>query len=77
MEKEKIEKNQDLKKELQKIQNVNVKIIRLVVGFLGATPNIPNRLKETDTTSEMGKFRGQCYQHSFKGSRNLRLLVVV
>ena len=56
---------------------MNVKIIRLVVGFLGASPNIPNRLKETDTTSEMGKFRGQCYQHSFKGSRNLRLLVVV
>ena len=35
-EKEKIEKYQDLRTELQKIWNVRVKIIQLVVGSLGA-----------------------------------------
>ena len=35
-EREKIEKYQDLRKELQKIWNVRVKIIPLVVGSLGA-----------------------------------------
>ena len=37
-EKEKIEKYQDLKRELQKIWNVRVKMIPLVVGSLGAIP---------------------------------------
>ena len=37
-EKEKIEKYQDLRRELQKIWNVRVKIIPLVVGSLGAIP---------------------------------------
>ena len=37
-EKEKIEKYQDLKRELQKIWNVRVKIIPLVVGSLGVIP---------------------------------------
>ena len=35
---EKIEKYQDLRRELQKICNVRVKIIQLVVGSLGAIP---------------------------------------
>ena len=35
-EKDKIEKYQDLGRELQKIWNVNVKILPLVVGSLGA-----------------------------------------
>ena len=35
-EKEKIEKYQDLRKELQKIRNVSVKIMPLVVGSFGA-----------------------------------------
>ena len=37
-EKDKIEKYQDLGRELQKIWNVKVKIIPLVVGYLGAIP---------------------------------------
>ena len=37
-EKDKIEKYQDLGRELQKIWNVKVKIVTLVVGSLGARP---------------------------------------
>ena len=45
-EKDKIEKYQDLGRELQKIWNVKVKIIPLVVGSLGAIPKqFGNRLK--------------------------------
>ena len=44
--KEKIEKYQDLERELQKIWNVKMKIIPLVVGSLGAIPKqFGNRLK--------------------------------
>ena len=50
-EKEKIEKYQDLGRELQKIWNVKVKIIPLVVGSLGAIPKqFGNRLKQIDMT---------------------------
>ena len=46
-EKDKIEKYQDLGRELQKIWNVKVKIILLVVGSLGAIPKqFGNRLKQ-------------------------------
>ena len=38
-EKDKIEKYQDLRRELQKIWNVKKKIIPLVLGSLGAYPN--------------------------------------
>ena len=52
-DKEKIEKYQDLRKELQKIWNVRVKIIPLVVGCLGAIPKqFGNFLKETGITAE-------------------------
>ena len=45
-EKDKIEKYQDLGKELQKIWNLKVKIISLVVGSLGAiAKQFSNRLK--------------------------------
>ena len=45
-EKDKIEKYQNLGRELQKIWNVKVKIIPLVVGSLGAIPKqFGNRLK--------------------------------
>ena len=45
--KDKIEKYQDLESELQKIWNVKVKIIPLVVGSLGAIPKqFGNRLKQ-------------------------------
>ena len=46
-EKDKIEKYQDLGRELQKIWNVKVKIIPLVVDSLGAIPKqFGNRLKQ-------------------------------
>ena len=55
-EKEKIEKYQDLRRELQRIWNVRVKIILLVVRSLGATPKqFGNRLKETGITTETGQ----------------------
>ena len=50
-EKDKIEKYQDFGRELQKIWNVKVKIIPLVVGSLGATPkHFGNRLKQIGVT---------------------------
>ena len=52
-ERDKIEKYQDLGRELQKIWNVKVKIIPLVVGFLGAIPKqFGNRLKQIGITAE-------------------------
>ena len=55
-EKEKIEKYQDPRRELQKIWNVRGKIIPLVVGSLGAIPKqFGNRLKETGITEEIGQ----------------------
>ena len=51
-EKDKIEKHQDLGRELQKIWNVKVKIIPLVVGSLGAIPKqFGNRLKQIGITA--------------------------
>ena len=50
-EKEKIKKYQDLRRELQKIWNVKVKIIPLVVGSLGAIP------KQIGTTAEIGQMQ--------------------
>ena len=50
-EKDKIEKYQDLGRELQKIWNVKVKIIPLVVGSLGAIPKqFRKRLKQIGIT---------------------------
>ena len=50
-EKYKIEKYQDFARELQKIWNVKVKIIPLVVGSLGAIPKqFGNRLKQIGIT---------------------------
>ena len=48
--KDEIEKYQDLGRELQKIWNVKVNIIPLVVGFLCATKHFGNRLKQTGIT---------------------------
>ena len=51
-EKERIEKYQDLRRELQKIWNMRVKIIPLAVDSLGAIPKqFGNRLKDTGITS--------------------------
>ena len=48
----KIEKYQDLGRELQKICNVKVKIIPLAVGSLGAIPKqFCNRLKQIGITA--------------------------
>ena len=50
-EKDKIEKYQDLGRELQKIWNIKVKIIPLVVGSLGVIPKqFGNRLKQIGIT---------------------------
>ena len=50
--KDKIEKHQDLERELQKIWNVKVEIIPLVVGSLGAIPKqFGNRLKQISITA--------------------------
>ena len=55
-EQEKIEKYQDLRRELQKIWNVRVKIIPLVVGSLGAIrKQFGKRLKEIRVTAEIGQ----------------------
>ena len=51
-EKVKIEKYQDLGRELQKIWNVKVKIVPLVVGSLGAIPKqFGNRLRQIGITA--------------------------
>ena len=51
-EKDKIEKYQDLGREIQKIWNVKVKIIPLVVSSLGAMPKqFGNRLKQIGITA--------------------------
>ena len=51
-EKDKIEKYQELARELQKILNVIVKIIPIVVGSLGAIPKqFGNRLKQIGFTA--------------------------
>ena len=50
------EKEKDLKRELQIIWNVTVKIIPLVVGSLGAIPKqFGTKLKETGFTAEIGQ----------------------
>ena len=49
----KIEKYQDLGRELQKVWSIKVKIIPLVVGCLGAIPKqFGNRLKQIGVTAE-------------------------
>ena len=51
-EEDKMEKYQELGSELQKILNVKVKIIPLVVGSLGAIPKqFGNRLKQIGITA--------------------------
>ena len=55
-QKDKIEKYQDLRRELQKIWNVKVKIIALIVGSLGAIPKqFGNRLKQIGITAGTAK----------------------
>ena len=55
-EKEKIGNYQYLRRELQKIWNVTVKIIPSVAGSLGAIPKqFGNRWEETGITTEIGQ----------------------
>ena len=62
----KIEKYQDMGRELQRIWNVKVKIIPLVVGSLGAIPKLfCNRLKQIGITAEQHKFRRQFYLEEY------------
>ena len=57
-EKDKIEKYQELGRELQKIWNVKVKIIPLAVGSLGAIPKqFGNRLRQIGTTVGTARFQ--------------------
>ena len=57
-EKEKTEKYDGLRRELQKIWDVGLKITSLVVGPLGAIPKqFGGRLKETGITAEIGTAR--------------------
>ena len=61
-EKDKVEKYQDLGRELRKIWNVKVKIIPLVVGSLGATTKqFGNRLKQIVITVGTAQVRRQFY----------------
>ena len=55
-EKENIEKYQDQRMKLQKIWNVRLMIIPLVVASLGAIPKqFGNRLKQIGVTAEIGQ----------------------
>ena len=57
-ENDKIEKHQNLRRELQKIWNVKVKIIPLVVGSLGAIPKqFGNRLKQIGISVGTAQFQ--------------------
>ena len=74
------EKYQDLGSELQKIWNIKVKIIPLVVGSLGAIrKQFGNRLKQigiTVGTAQIQKTVLLGTARILKGSWNLRLMVV-
>ena len=61
-EKEKIGNYQDLRRELQKIWNVTVKIIPSVAGSLGAIPKqFGNRWEETGITTEIGQVQKRVF----------------
>ena len=61
-EKEKIEKYQDLRRELRKIWNLRVKIIPLAVGSLGAIrKQFDKRLKKIGITAKIGQVQKTVY----------------
>ena len=78
-EKDKIEKYQDLGRELQKIWNVKVKIKPLVVGSLGTIPKqFGNRLKQIRITAGTAEVQKTVLLGTARILRkNLRLVVVV
>ena len=71
-EKDKIEKYQEFRRELQKIWNVKVKIIPLVVGSLGAIPKqFGNRLKQIDIAAGAAQVQKTVLQGMARILRNV------
>ena len=53
-EKEKVEKYQDLRREVARLWNVKAKVVPIVVGALGAvTPNLSKHLDAIDVTTRI------------------------
>ena len=64
-EKEKIQKYQDLARELKKLWNKNVKVIPVIVGALGTTPSrLPKRLKEIGINTKIVELQKTVLLHS-------------
>ena len=64
-EKEKIQKYQDLARELKKLWNKNVKVIPVTVGALGTTPSrLPKRLKEIGINTKIVELQKTVLLHS-------------
>ena len=61
-EKEKIQKCQDLAKELKKLWNKNVKVIPVIAGAHGTAPSrLPKRLKEIGINTKIAGVAKGCY----------------
>ena len=68
-EKEKMQKYQDLARELKKLWNKNVKVIPVVIGALGTTPSrLPKRLKEIGINTKIVHLQKTVLLHSAKSS---------
>ena len=64
-EKEKIQKYQDLARELKKLWNKNVKVIPVIVGALGTTPSrLSKRLKEIGINTKIVELQKAVLLHS-------------
>ena len=64
-EKEKIQKYQELARELKKLWNKNVKVIPVTVGALGTTPSrLPKRLKEIGINTKIVELQKTVLLHS-------------
>ena len=55
---EKIEKHQDLVRELKKLWDMKIVVIPVVIGALGTTPKIlPKRLKDSGIKTNIGEMQ--------------------
>ena len=64
-EKEKIQKYQDMRRELKKLWNKNMKVIPIIVGALGTTPSkLPKRLKEIGINTKILELQKTVLLHS-------------
>jgi len=64
-EKEKIQKYQDLARELKKLWNKNVKVIPVIIGALGTTPSrLRKRLKEIGINTKIVDLQKTVLLHS-------------